>query len=223
MKMARGNRAGIFFMLSYILLTWGKPFFLISAAQSPDPEEREILSNLTQTGIARRRSEDLLFTKYQYFVREGMLKYRLSQDESLDAYSESILSFTREYSLGRFEGRSSLKTYLFRIYINKCVDLIRRNTSKKSGVFLTELITDRIEGFSDSSRSILQRLIDKADQLKMREQLQALGENCRKMLSYWAEGLSDREISTELEYKSADVVKTSRLRCLEKLRQLYKG
>jgi RNA polymerase sigma factor (sigma-70 family) len=196
---------------------------LISAAQSPDPEEREILSNLTQTGTTRRKSEDLLFLKYRYFVGEGMRKYRLSQDESIDAYSEAILSFTREHSMGRFEGRSSLKTYLFKIFVNKCVDLVRKSTTNKSRVFLTELITDRIEEFSDSSRTVLQQLIDKADHLKLRDQMRLLGENCRKMLTFWADDYSDREIAAEMNYKSADVVKTSRLRCLEKLKQLYKS
>ncbi len=35
-------------------------------------------------------------------------------------------------------------------------------------------------------------------------------------------GIMYKEIAPLLEYKSSDVVKTSRLRCLEKLRQLYK-
>jgi hypothetical protein len=49
-----------------------------------------------------------------------------------------------------------------------------------------------------------------------------IGENCKQMLSQWADGCSDREIAESMGYKTADVVKTSRLRCLEKLRQLYK-
>jgi RNA polymerase sigma-70 factor (ECF subfamily) len=52
--------------------------------------------------------------------------------------------------------------------------------------------------------------------------LNELGENCRQLLMNWAEGLSDKQIAASMTYKSADVVKTSRLRCLEKLRQSYK-
>ena len=37
----------------------------------------------------------------------------------------------------------------------------------------------------------------------------------------FADGYNDKEIATAMEYKTADVVKTSRLRCLDKLRQLY--
>ena len=35
------------------------------------------------------------------------------------------------------------------------------------------------------------------------------------------QGFSDKEIAAVMKYKSPDVVKTSRLRCLEKLRHLY--
>jgi RNA polymerase sigma-70 factor (ECF subfamily) len=48
-----------------------------------------------------------------------------------------------------------------------------------------------------------------------------MGENCRQLLGLWSESYSDKEIASIMEYKTADVVKTSRLRCLEKLRQLY--
>jgi RNA polymerase sigma factor (sigma-70 family) len=195
---------------------------LIPATDSLHPEDREILSNLALSGASRRRSEELLFKKYQYFVREGMSKYPLKEEESFDAYCEAVLSFIRECQNGRFEGRSSLKTYLFKIFLNKCVDLVRKNSTNKNSIFLTSMITDRMEGLSDSSRSILQQLIDKADYSKLRQQLQLLGENCQKMLMFWADNFSDREIAVELDYKSADVVKTSRLRCLEKLKQLYK-
>jgi RNA polymerase sigma-70 factor (ECF subfamily) len=41
------------------------------------------------------------------------------------------------------------------------------------------------------------------------------------MLLLWADGYSDKDIAGLMEYKTPDVVKTTRLRCLEKLKQLY--
>jgi len=191
-------------------------------ANSTHPEDGEILTNLSLTGAPRLRSEELLFNKYRYFIREGVLKYHIKEEESFDAYCDAILAFIREYQNGRFEGRSSLKTYIYKIFLNKCVDLVRKNSTNKRSVFQTSMISDRLEQLSDSSRSILQQLIEKADYSKLRQQIILLGENCQKMLMYWADNFSDREIAVALEYKSADVVKTSRLRCLEKLKQLYK-
>jgi RNA polymerase sigma-70 factor (ECF subfamily) len=188
---------------------------------SPDPEEKEILSSLARTGMARRKGEEQLFRKYKYFVREGMDRYTLSESDALDAYCDTILSLTGSPSELPFEGRSSLKTYLFRIFLNKCVDLVRKRTTNRSSVYRTEMITDQLQDLSDTGRTMLQHLIDKADHAWIRTLLESLGENCRKMLSFWAEGFSDKEISVELGYKTADVVKTSRLRCLDKLRQSY--
>jgi RNA polymerase sigma factor (sigma-70 family) len=191
-------------------------------ANSTHPEDDEILTNLSLTGAPRLRSEELLFNKYRYFIREGVLKYHIKEEESFDAYCDAILAFIREHQNGRFEGRSSLKTYIYKIFLNKCVDLVRKNSTNKRSVFQTSMISDRLEQLSDTSRNILQQLIEKADYSMLRQQIQLLGENCQKMLMYWADNFSDREIAVVLEYKSADVVKTSRLRCLEKLKQLYK-
>jgi RNA polymerase sigma factor (sigma-70 family) len=200
----------------------GKQLSLRPQAESIHPEDHEILNNLSSTGATRLRTEELLFNKYKYFIREGVLKYHIKEEESFDAYCEALLAFIREHQNGRFEGRSSLKTYLYKIFLNKCVDLVRKNSTNKRSVFQTSMISDRLEQLSDSSRSILQQLIDKADHSLLRQQIQLLAENCQKILMYWADNFSDREIAVELEYKSADVVKTSRLRCLEKLKLLYK-
>ena len=76
---------------------------------------------------------------------------------------------------------------------------------------------------ADRERAFIQTLIDKTDWKVLREKLGQLGDDCRKMLLLWADSYSDREIAALMEYKTADVVKTSRLRCLGKLRQLYQG
>jgi RNA polymerase sigma factor (sigma-70 family) len=186
-------------------------------------EEREIIEGLLQTGISRRKSEEQLFNRYAYFVREAQHKYNLQQDEALDAYCEAVLSLIDEVTRSHFEGRSSLKTYLYKIFHNKCVDLLRKKTTNKSSVHHTGTITDMIHEVSDSSRSVIQQLIDRADWDKLKQKLSQLGENCRQMLMLWAEGYSDKEIAASLEYKTADVVKTSRLRCLEKLKQMYRS
>lgn len=76
---------------------------------------------------------------------------------------------------------------------------------------------------SDSAKSIVQQLIDKSDWDLLKRKLNELEEKCRQLLMMWADNYADKEIATVLAYKTADVVKTSRLRCLEKLRQLYKN
>jgi RNA polymerase sigma factor (sigma-70 family) len=182
----------------------------------------QIIELLLQNGLDKRRGEDALFTRYDYFIREGMSKLGLSEEESFNAYSDSVLAAIEKISNGTFEGRSSLKTYLYQIFHNKCVDLLRKNSTNKSSIHRTDSISERLLHITDKARSAVQVLIDKADWKLLKEKLTQLGDDCRKMLMLWADNFSDRQIAAEMEYKTSDVVKTSRLRCLEKLKRLYK-
>jgi RNA polymerase sigma factor (sigma-70 family) len=184
--------------------------------------DQEIIEQLRQSGIDTRRSEEQLFNRFAYFIREGMTKHALSEDESFNAYSDTILAALENIRNTHFEARASLKTYLYQIFHNKCVDLLRKRTTNKNIVHQAESISDKLMHISDNARSIVQKLIDKADWHLLREKLKELEEKCRLLLMYWADNYSDKEIASFLNYKTADVVKTSRLRCLERLRKLYK-
>ncbi|MES1226765.1 MAG: sigma-70 family RNA polymerase sigma factor [Bacteroidota bacterium] len=183
----------------------------------------DIIHSLLQDGSERKKAEDLLFNRYAYFIAQAMHKYSLIEEEAFDIYSDTILSAVPRIIDKSFEGRSSLKTWLFQIFHNKCVDLIRKKTTNKSSVHRTVGIPAILTQMADSARTIIQELMERTDRDVIRQKLNELGGNCKKILWQWAEGYSDKEIAESLEYKTADVVKTSRLRCLEKLRQLYKN
>ena len=185
--------------------------------------DQEIINRLRESGIDQRRSEDELFNRFSYFIREGMNKHALSEDESFNAYSDTILAALENIRNTRFEARSSLKTYLFQIFHNKCVDLLRKKTTNRQRVHLSETISGKLLQLSDNARNIIQQLIDQADWQLLKEKMKLLEEKCRQLLTFWGENYSDREIAAQLQYKTADVVKTSRLRCLERLRKLYKN
>jgi RNA polymerase sigma-70 factor (ECF subfamily) len=188
-----------------------------------DSTDQELIRQLLAGGQDRRRAEDKLFGNYSYFIREGIAKYSLTEDESFNAYSDTVLSALDKILSHSFEGRSTLKTWLFQIFHNKCVDLIRKKTTHKQSVFNTLSITDVLYNLSDSAKLVVQKMADKTDWELLRRRLGEIGDSCRSLLQLWADGFHDREIAGMLNYKTADVVKTSRLRCLEKLRQLYKS
>ncbi len=207
-----------FFILQYNPQQWN------IRGISPGMPTRRSLVSLRQPGIERRRTEDQFFNRFAYFIKEGIHKYALSEDDAFNAYSDSILAAMEKIVEGSFEGRSSLKTWLYQIFNNKCVDLIRKKSTNKNSIHRTESISDRLLFISDSARSVVQDMINQADLGLLREKLRQLGETCRQLLWLSADGVSDkRKLQLALDYKNANVVKTSRLRCLEKLRQLYKN
>lgn len=181
----------------------------------------ELIQNLQENNLLKRKAEDALFNRFAYFIKEGIKKYELQEDESFDAYSDTILHAIDNIRKGHFENRSALKTYLYRIFINKCVDLLRKKTTNKNSVHHTSSVSDMLLLIADPAKTIVQQLIERTDRDALKNRLLELGENCRKLLTLFADGYNDKEVSVLLEYRSADVVKTSRLRCLDKLRLLY--
>jgi len=184
-------------------------------------DDDEMIRIVKEDKMARRQTENQLFNQYSYFIKEGMNKYSLEQEDAFTAYSDTILQSLENIAGSIFEKRSSLKTYLYKIFNNKCVDLIRKKTTNKRSIYQTAPISEMMNMISDQAKNVIQQLIEKNDFELLRKRLNELGENCRKLLLFFADGYNDKEIAEYLEYKTADVVKTSRLRCMEKLRGLY--
>jgi RNA polymerase sigma-70 factor (ECF subfamily) len=75
----------------------------------------------------------------------------------------------------------------------------------------------------DAAKTVVERLVSTELKIKIKEKLNAIGEKCKEVLLMFEDGLSDKEIAEELAYNNAAVVKTTRLRCLEKLREKLRG
>lgn len=183
--------------------------------------DADLIAGIQAGGTQRRLYENKLYERYQYLIAEGTRKHRLSEDECASVYSDTILTAFESISNGRFEGRSGLKTYLYQIFTNKCVDAIRKKTTNRSSVHDAFSLDDSLMQLPDESRSIVQTLIAQSDVEKLHRYLRELGEKCRAMILAWGEGYSDDEIALTMGYNSAAVAKTSRLRCLEKLRERF--
>ena len=193
------------------------PFHQLSSRSDQD-----IINNLLQDGIDRKKAEEQLFTQYAYFIEQAMHKYSFREDEAFTIYADTVIAAIARISDHSFEGRSSLKTWLFQIFHHKCVDLVRKKTTNKSSVHRTGDLSAILLHMADEAKTIVQEMMDKTDAAQLKQKLKEIGENCRQLLLHWADGFTDKEIASMFEYKTADVVKTTRLRCLEKLRQLYR-
>lgn len=182
-----------------------------------------LIEGILAGGRQSRQHENWLYEKYIYLIREGMWKHRLQEDECSIAYSDAILTVIENIRGNRFEGRSQVKTYLYQIFNNKCVDHIRKKTTKQSSVYQADGIEKFMAILPDNTRGIVEQLADKYEIEQLERKVSELGEKCKKMILAWGEGFKDEEIAGVLGYQSASVAKTSRLRCLDRLRELYRG
>ena len=188
---------------------------------SRQPSDADLMAGIRAGGTQRRLCENKLYARYQYLIADGTRKHRLTEDECASVYSDTMLTAFDSIINGKFEGRSELKTYLYQIFMNKCVDAIRKKTTNRSSVHDAFSLDDSLMQLPDESRSIVQTLIAQSDVEKLKRYLHELGEKCRAMVLAWGEGYSDDEIALTMGYNSAAVAKTSRLRCLEKLRERF--
>jgi len=183
--------------------------------------DTDIVNGILESGSQVRIFENRLYDKFVYLIREGVWKHRLTEDECSMAYSDTILTVIENIQKHKFEGRSELKTYVYQIFNNKCVDIIRKNTTNKQQVNRGAAIDDYLYILPDESRSIIEILISQYDTSLLQKRIGEIGDKCKQILLAWGEGFIDQEISVKMGYQSAAVVKTTRLRCLEKLRGLY--
>jgi RNA polymerase sigma factor (sigma-70 family) len=185
--------------------------------------DADLMAGIRAGGPQRRLYENKLYERYDYLVADGVRKHRLAEDDCASAYSDAVLIVFDHISSGRFEGRSELKTYLYQIFTNKCVDAIRKKTTNRSSVHDAFSLDDSLMQLPDAARSAVQQLIAKSDIDVLQQHLKNLGDKCRSMILLWGEGYTDDEIAQSMEYNSAAVAKTSRLRCLDKLRERYRN
>lgn len=184
--------------------------------------DEAILSGIVSDGILQRNTENKLYEQYFYFIKDATFKHKLLDDEAASLYTDSILAFIENVRSNRFQGNSAIKTYLYQIFSNKCVDFIRKTTTNKMSVHETESIDDSVFMMPDDAKNVLQKLISENEVNLLKIKIGQLGEKCQQMVLAWSEGFTDNQIAQELGYQTANVAKTSRLRCLEKLRELYK-
>lgn len=179
--------------------------------------DQSLILDIQAGGIRAERAAAGLFRQYAFFVKKRPAKYALNDEDALDAYSDAYLAVVDHIKSGRFRGESSIKTYLSRIFRNKCVDKARKNATMK---------VDWVEEFPDlpdASKDFMRRMISSEEFKGVREKLSKLSENCNKMLMMSAQGYSPVEIAEALGLATARSASSQRYKCLEKLKKMMKN
>src|SRR4051794_18998769 len=123
-------------------------------------QDAEIISGLATNNHQRQYFEKELYLQYKYFIDRGTRKYKLSYDDSFSAYSDAVMSVIRNVINKSFKNASSLKTYLFRIFHNKCTDLIRKRTTNTQTVHHSIGEPELLSHLPDNSRNVIEKLIE---------------------------------------------------------------
>ena len=185
--------------------------------------EQEIIDNLRSSVINRRKAEEQLYCRYSYLMKAGIKKYAIGADDAFNAYSDTVLAVIDSLTYGTFEGKCSLRTYMHGIFHHKSVDVVRKKASQKKRMHQAESIHGEALYLSDGSKSIIEKLVIQTDIKRLKEKIDQLRHTSRQIILLSAGGYKDKEIAELLKYKTANVVKTTRLRCIRKLFLLLKN
>ncbi|MCU0469371.1 MAG: hypothetical protein MUF58_12290 [Arcicella sp.] len=114
--------------------------------------DEAILKGIIGDGILQRTTENKLYEQFFYFIKDATFKHQLSEDEAASLYTDTIIAFIENVKNKRFEGKSAIKTYLYQIFSNKCVDFIRKTTTNKMSVHEAQPIQDWILSLKNVSK-----------------------------------------------------------------------
>ncbi len=179
------------------------------ATRAASPSDEEAISRARRGDHAAFR---VLVERYQQ--RAYRLALRILHDEEMaqDAVQDAFLKVYS--SLGRFEGRSRFYTWLYRVVLNLCLDLRRRDRSSRH-VEWAEEHTPLSEGADPDSEEPMEgaapsphHVLERAElRQRMAAAIEELPDAARRtLLLREVDGLSYEEIAQALEIPKGTVM-----------------
>ena len=180
-----------------------------------DVTDEEIVNKIQGGGASRESGVALLYERHMTLVIKVKRRFKMAEETALDAYTDGIIKLSRLIEQGKYRGEGSLFTLLYQIVSNRCVDILRKKSSK-----VIEWV-DEIPIVPDSARTSLERLVldEKVHELGLL--LDQAGERCRQVLMdalYY--GFKMEEIAKRNELKNTQTASSIKSRCLSRLRKL---
>jgi RNA polymerase sigma-70 factor (ECF subfamily) len=187
----------------------------MSLGKPPKGNDEDIINHIQGSAASREQAITLLFQRHSALIGKIKKRYNLSEETALDAYTDSILRLSRLIEQAKFRGESSLFSLLYQITSNRCVDILRKESSKE-----VEWV-DEMPVIPDTARTSLMRMIQHEDVEALGKLFDEAGERCRQVLMdslYF--GYKIDEIAKRNGLKNAQSASSIKSRCLSRLRKL---
>lgn len=152
------------------------------------------------------------------FVRSKFSGFPLSDTEEI--YNDSFLALYENIQSGKLTSLTcSLQTYINQIGRNKILDYYKKRRIEVDYFedIGTSDFADNInevwDNLSPDRKTVLYNFLEKMDDV-----------NCKKIIfAFYYDGLSMDTIANSLNLKNADVAKTTKNRCLQKMKKTFRG
>lgn len=173
----------------------GTPANAIESKQIDEAGDRQLLEEIrrgSQKAFAR------LVSLHEKTVYRICYRFFADENEAMDAAQEVFLKVYK--AIGRFEGRSSLKTWIYRIAANTCISLSERKKREKEGLLQTMMQWWSSVTQETPEEEVLDREIRDLNQKIVNEKIALLPETYRMpVILKDMEGLPMEKISEILD------------------------
>lgn len=160
------------------------------------------------------KSIRLIYDKCFPFVRTFVLKNSGKTEDAEDIFQKALLQITVRYQKEKFEIKTTFEAYLYTV----CKNLWRRELNKSKNRVTNDGIVELVTEEKDQAMAI----VEQKRQELFTEKLQAISENCKKILSLFFAKVPYSEIAEEHGYSSETVVRQRVFKCKNKLIELIK-
>ena len=194
------------------MVTFFTSFALMANSPGPDWTDETLLAAVQGGGQEREAA-----LRHLYLLpglREAVFRFVLenggNRSDAQDVFQEALVLFDRNLREGRFEGKSTLKTYFVAIAKWHWVGLRRQQ-----GRYV-EWEPTQYDGAAESPEAETLRAEHRE---LLAEAMGHIGERCRELLRLYQLDYAMEEIARKMGYSGADSAKKEAYRCRTKLRE----
>ncbi len=178
--------------------------------------DTKIIEGIQRMDNRSYQYEKECYQKFAYLVKEiGVKKNGVPFDDALECYNDSIMAVILKLKMGDYVQKASLKTFIYQIFSNKCVDFLRKKTINTLSLENEELnLINRMAADSE--------FMEQENREQILRFVKKLNAKCQAILllaAYY--GFKDTEMPEYVNLKTGKVVSVTRKRCEEELRELY--
>ncbi|WP_299838367.1 sigma-70 family RNA polymerase sigma factor [uncultured Tenacibaculum sp.] len=162
-----------------------------------------------------RDSLRTIYVTYRADFLKYAFTYKLSEDDALDIYHDTIIAFNKSFRQNKITvTKSSIKTYLFGIGKNKIYNHFKKQ--KK-----VHLVKDQEEEAYESIE--ISETEPTVEQIALSKALEKISKTCKTLLKmFYFRNLDLEEIVSLTDYKDTNTVSSHKSRCMKKLKELVK-
>lgn len=155
-----------------------------------------------------------LYKQYRVdFIKWATRSFYCNQQEAEDAYQDTTIAFYENIMKNKVQELScSPKTYLFAIGKNILLSSAKKKSNQSADI-------ENIKEIADDELIAFEKISLNEQQNNILSAIKALGEPCQTILKlYYYDRLSIKKIVNKLGYKSENVVKVQKNRCMKRLK-----